>query len=392
MVGTVLTWLNRRRGAIVRSVARPLQAATAVPYCHVHSVPAAFTMPADFEVSAYPGLLAWHAVEASTEPKIISYWQDEPHYRYSRARFEKTLGIAAGQGWGGAAGDVHASKPVWWPASFKEATIAVAAVIGAVTVIWNFTFPIMEALWTTPKAEVTFAVTKVDLIEGDTPTPVTVNARNTTAFVPVHLVASASLLANDGSAVPVPLNPPEYQAVAPDAPAALTATLVAPPSPVRHAAHSDSKLLVSVAVRTWRFGRAATQRGELLVRVWPQLFGWTRKLRRIPQQDPRVYVGSGTLSSASAFPAGLQGTIMIVAPESADLVLDVLPPFIKKQQIASTPADSVKTTRMDFVTPPLEKCQDYPFQVTITSRQPLREGWDSIEKSIKLIFSDPRGG
>jgi hypothetical protein len=79
MSGMALAWLNRKRGAIVRSVVRQLvEAATAVPYCYVYSIPAGFVPPAGFRPSAYPGLLAWHVVQESAAPRIISYWQDEP--------------------------------------------------------------------------------------------------------------------------------------------------------------------------------------------------------------------------------------------------------------------------------------------------------------------------
>jgi hypothetical protein len=393
MLGTALAWLNRKRGAIAMSVVRKLKVATAVPYCHVYSIPLGSVPPTDFKASAYPGLLAWHVVKGSSAPTIISYWQDEPHFQYSRTRFEDALGLAAAQSWGGPAGDLHASKSAFWPSSLKEALIAASAIVGAITVIWNVCVTVSNTL-ATPKAEVSFAVTKVDLGEGDT-TKVSVNARNSTEFVPVRLIAYAKLIGNNTSVRPVPLNPSYEQMVSPDAPETLVAKVIAPRLASRHSEPMDYKLSVSVAVRTWRFGQPKSVQGdELPVRVWPQSFGWTHQLRWIAQQNERFCSASGILYSADSSPAGLRGTVTIVAPESANLKINVPYPFRSNQQLESSPAGLLKskTIRMDFASPGLEKYREYPFQVTIESARPLPgEVWHSIEEHTDLIFRESGG-
>jgi hypothetical protein len=390
MLGTLLTWANRKRGALTRLVVRQLQAATTVPYCHVYATPAGFVTPAGFKTSASWGLLAWHVVQAPSGPSIISYWQDEPHYQYSRGQFEKALGITMAPAWGGATGDLHATKPPWWPSSLKEALFAAAAIVGAITVILNASELIFEPLWTTPKAEVSFAVTKLDLSEGDS-TKVSVSARNATEFVPVQLIASAKLLGDGRDVLTVELSPSYYQTVAPDASENLTATVEAPHLG-RHSVPVDYNLSVSPTVRTWRFGHAsACQSAELPVKVWPRSFGFTGQLKRT-QSDPKVYSAMGTLYSEQMFLPGLHGIITIEAPGSTNLSLSIQPPFRGSEPLSSSVVHAFKTIRMDFASPPLEKYHAYPFVVTITSTRPLQEGWDGIEKSIKLRFIEIMGG
>lgn len=390
MPSTGFAWLNRRIAAIVKLVARKLQAVNAVPYCYVYSLPSGFLPPTDFKSGAYPGLLAWHLVNEPSAPKLISYWQDKSSYDYTHSRFEGAVGIAQHvEGWGGAAGDLHAKEPGWWPVSVNEVLLAVAALIGAVTVVWNTAAGIVETWLASPKTEISFAVPRVDVSQGDQ-IKVQVNARNATAFVPVRLVATAQLTANDARQ-PVSLTPSEFQSVAPDAPVTMMAAAQAPALKAAHSGASVYKLAVSADARTWRFGHTKTDTGDLPVLVWPKSYGWTRQLRRVAQSDPSMYSALGTLYSGSSPPAKVSGTLSIIAPESTALGINVQPPFMRKpdsdQPTPSPPAGGRRTILMVFDSPSLEKYHAYTFQLTITSSgSGPREGWDLIEKSITITF------
>jgi hypothetical protein len=392
MAAKVLSWLDKKRGAIFRLLVRKLKGDPAVPYCYFYSVPTTFIPPADAKVGAEAGLLAWHAVQAPTETRIISYWLDEQRYRFNRIRFEQTLGISAVVGWGGATGDIHGNEPTWWPSSFKEFLVAAAAVVGACTVIWGGVdglFRGLRPLWITPNAEISFAITKADLAAGEK-TDLVINVKNTTEFVPAFLTVSAKLpSADDGS---VQLNKLSGQWLDSDAPETLHATLQAPNSDAL-SVPMDFKLSVSVHARTWKYGHAITEPPvELPVRVWPHSYSWTRRLSPIAQSNPNLYSAVGFLYPERAFPNGLQGKIMLVVPAVSKFFVDFLEPFRMKQQVPSPSAGSSKTILVLFESPPLEGRKDYQFQLTIRSGQALPDGWTDIEKSMQVFFSEKQGG
>lgn len=388
MSGTALAWLNRRIAGIVKLVARKLPAITAIPYCYVYSLPNGFVPPADFKAGAYPGLLAWHLVDERAAPRLISYWQDKPSFDYTHTRFEGTVGIAVPvAGWGGAAGDLHAKEPAWWPVSFNEMLLAAAAAIGAVTVIWNTGALLIETCLVSPKVEISFAVPSVDVSQS-APIKILVSARNATAFVPVRLVATAQLTAGDVRQI-VSLTPSDFQSVAPDMPVTMTATAPAPALKADHSPASVYKLAVSADARTWRFGHKKTDTEQLPVTVWPKSYGWTRQLKKVAQSDPIIYSALGTLYCGGSPPARLSGIFSISAPDSSTLQINVQPPFTRNsdQPTPSPPAGGRKTILMVFDSPNLERNQGYNFQITITSSGPApTEGWDVIEKSINVTF------
>ena len=389
--------LGHKYGAIRRGILRQLDSNKSVPYCHIYSLSGPFVPPDKFDAASYAGLIAWHLAANASGAELVSYWQDKFYYRYNRSRFEGALHLTGARGWGGGVGDLHAKNPTWWPSNIKEALIGLSALLGALTVIWTTLGPIGEALLTTPRAEVSFAVPKADVNEGDT-TSVSVTARNATGIIPIDLTASAVLKGGTGSSEPVPLDPSFYATIPANAAETLTAQIKAPPlnrqnSP--HPVYEDYKLSIAASARTWRFQPAtAAQAAELPVRVWPRSFGWTPKLKQTVEKDPTVYNGSGTLSSGKVFAAGLIGTITVGAPEAVDLDINMLAPFQKlpQQPEPSPPAGGMRTIQVDFSSPPLEKNREYPYQVTMTTKSGSapRGGWDGI--SVQIFFRERAGG
>jgi len=144
-------------------------------------------------------------------------------------------------------------RPPWWPASLLEGVIAVSAVIGAFTVIWNFALPIVETVWTTPKAEVSFMVPRLTCqrpnheINSERPQCDGVSVgpsdrHGETGRQPWHYTP--------GSVAPIVFPDGRLDASAP-----LVATIQAPKLSSLQSEPLDCKLIVGVAVRTWRFGR-----------------------------------------------------------------------------------------------------------------------------------------
>jgi hypothetical protein len=283
-------WLNRTTGAIKREIVRQLGVITAVPYCAVYSQAGVFFPPLDFKLGAYPGLIAWHLVEQSSGHKIVSYWQDKEHFDYSQARFEAALKLAAGPDWIGAAGDLHAKEPTWWPSSIKEAVIAIAALVGALGVIFAAAQKVYELTWVTPEVAVSFASPKFNVTDGD-PSRVQVTLTNT-GFAAVEVNANAKLL---GSPQTVTLDPPNVPTLDTNSSKLLTANLKEQHLQSPQSAAVDYTLSVTVSARTWKLRKPKVFPAFTVpVTIWPRRFGWTIP-KRVPESNPRVYHAEGYL-------------------------------------------------------------------------------------------------
>jgi hypothetical protein len=385
---TILAWFNKRIAAIVTLVTRKLEVVHAVPYCLVYTLPAGYIPPFDFKTKAYPGLVAWHLVDEPSGPRLITYWQDKDSFDYTHGRFETAMGIASPvTAWGGAAGDLHAKEPAWWPVSLKEMFIAITTFVGVLTIFWNIGAFIVEKTLVSPKSQIWFTVPSVKISQGD-PIKVVVNATNSTPFASVHLDATAQLIGSEGRQS-VSLDPRDFQSVSPDATVTLNATSIAPSLKTAHSPAAVYKLSVSDNLETSRFGHTKTFSADLPVEVFPRSYGWTRQLKRIAQRDPGLYSAAGTLYTGDSPPAKLTGTVSVKASAASELRIDIQPPFtrIPKQPDPSAPAGGRRTILMLFDGPVLDKFQEYTFQITIdSSGSPPPEGWDVIEKNLIVTF------
>ena len=188
-------WGDKLRGA-VSSVVQRLTATPTVPFCVAYTAGATFISPPASEMKRRQGLIAWHVVQTSADNQIISYWQDEQHFQTNRADFERKLGLNPHYIFQGQVGELRQAGSTWWPSSFKEAVIALAAVVGAVTVIWNATDVIWGTISANPSAEISFPATSVDLLDGET-AQVSASITNATEFHSVQSIPSAKLLVTE---------------------------------------------------------------------------------------------------------------------------------------------------------------------------------------------------
>lgn len=384
----VLHKLKNACSTIRRALARPLAQASTVPYCSVYLLTTPYLPPDNFRMHSYGGLLAWHLVENAGATRAIVYWGSRDYYERSRARFESAIGARQpSPEWAGAIGDFHADKPAWWPVSAKEGLIAVAAVIGAVTVIWNTGKSVSEPLWTAPHVEVSFVGANVDVNEGDA-VSVTTNARNDTQFIPVQLTASAELDRDGKQVEPIDLTPTGPQWVTAGTPETLTGSLKAPSLDSKHPPLREFTLKLTAVARTWRFGRPADAQPKTIpFDVWPRSFGWSSELTHVQQKSPNIDGLSGVLYTAQAYSTGLEGTVELETPASNKITVTILSPFAASGDQLESTIGRMKTVELPFVTGSLDNHHPYSFQIDLNASNSLPGGWDAIEKSVKVFFN-----
>jgi hypothetical protein len=385
MRSNLLGWWNRKWAAIKQEVARQIRIAKIPPYCYVYEPPVTFTPPANFKAADFPGLIAWHFVADPNKPKVISYWQDDVSFRYYQSRFALALGVSLSPQ-GGAVGDLHARDKAWWrPASAKDALLATAGVLGAISLIWTTLVPIGEKLWTKPIGEIGFSDPSVNVNEGESH-EINLTARNATGSVPIDFVATAALVGGGTARQSVTIEPSYYQSIDPGSPKPITAKVVGPSLGSDNAAAADFTLEVSALARTLPFQRPTSLGSfKLPVRVFPRTFGWDHELTRVTESANLCHL-AGRLYTGAAYSSGLDGIVTIHVPDTTVAHVNVRRPFIQGTQLPSSPPDDAGSTTVvtEFSSLPLEKNKVVKFEITIQpqSGQVPTDCWGAAANSV----------
>jgi len=283
-----------------------------IPFYARFPVPAAFTFPADFSISNYPGLAVCHLLPGSPDRCLVSYWRDEPSYRAYETPFCTALALPPPEESGVVTG-IKREKDVWWkPKSLSAVVLAVAATFGGLTALRDY----FAVLFAFPDVTLTYGdASHVDAVEGDQ-VAIPVTALSGVRFTQETVRFDApALQPNPGNMKPWTFDAITIPALTAATPQKVTVMGTAPPHSGKQGEpdiyHLNLSSTANAGVLTGIFlkGRATAPDKELWI--------WSTKPGLSRPKTGRTYGTSceflGDLDSPRAYPQGLSIEVVVVA-------------------------------------------------------------------------------
>jgi hypothetical protein len=134
-----------------RLLAQVLDLTTFVPAVVSWRVSSDYVLHPGFKCKNYPGLLQCYLVRVTPDQsELLTYWRSDRHFQSQRAAFIRANQLERAESWSGELADVRAARRSIWPTSPFDALQKVAAVIGAIVVVYQAYI----VLWAEPKVSV----------------------------------------------------------------------------------------------------------------------------------------------------------------------------------------------------------------------------------------------